>query len=335
MNSKPRAAAIRHDPLFWILAVLLISLAISLLWPAKPAGAADDPPEPMPRPLLLEKQAPLSGDHLEAVPTYEDTLVELVNQERWNNGQLPPLKRIMELDSAAETHSLNQALRNFFGHCDLDTGSWPDDRMRDAGYFPNGWGENIAAGYGSPSSVMSAWMGSSGHRANILSSSNREIGVGYYYQQQDGAGIRQDFNTDCRSDGNSNWPYYHYWTQVFGRRTNIYPLVIDREAFQTYTRSVNLYMYGAGWAQEMRFCNAGRLWSDWESYNPTKVWNLAGGNGPQTVLAEIRNGGTVLSTHDTIWLEEAAVHWSVSDSKPIYLPFVAKPLVLGEYCGVP
>lgn len=39
-------------------------------------------------------------------------------------------------------------------------------------------GENIAAGQSSAQVVMSAWMGSSGHRANILSSRFGRIGVG-------------------------------------------------------------------------------------------------------------------------------------------------------------
>ncbi|QEO10849.1 hypothetical protein FLP23_09295 [Protaetiibacter larvae] len=37
--------------------------------------------------------------------------------------------------------------------------------------FPGGfssWGENIAWGYGSASAVVEGWMGSAGHRANIL-----------------------------------------------------------------------------------------------------------------------------------------------------------------------
>ena len=40
-------------------------------------------------------------------------------------------------------------------------------------------GENIAKGQKTAQSVMNGWMGSSGHRANILNSSYSEIGVGY------------------------------------------------------------------------------------------------------------------------------------------------------------
>ena len=41
-------------------------------------------------------------------------------------------------------------------------------------------GENIAAGQTSPERVMTAWMNSEGHRANILNASFTRLGVGGY-----------------------------------------------------------------------------------------------------------------------------------------------------------
>jgi uncharacterized protein YkwD len=41
------------------------------------------------------------------------------------------------------------------------------------------WGENIAHGYGSGVSVFNAWMGSAGHRANILNPAFTNMGLGY------------------------------------------------------------------------------------------------------------------------------------------------------------
>jgi uncharacterized protein YkwD len=40
-------------------------------------------------------------------------------------------------------------------------------------------GENIAMGQSTPQAVVNAWMNSEGHRANILSTSYTQIGVGY------------------------------------------------------------------------------------------------------------------------------------------------------------
>lgn len=56
-------------------------------------------------------------------------------------------------------------------------------------------GENVAYGYSSGTAVVRAWMGSPGHRANILSRNYRQMGIGA--RQADGV-----------------W----YVAQVFGRR---------------------------------------------------------------------------------------------------------------------
>lgn len=51
------------------------------------------------------------------------------------------------------------------------------ERMAACGYTA-GWGENIAFGYPSPQSVVSAWLASPGHRANIENPSFVAIGAG-------------------------------------------------------------------------------------------------------------------------------------------------------------
>ena len=80
-------------------------------------------------------------------PSTQDRLIELVNQERWNNGQLAPLKRVDLLDNSSQTHSFNMANRDFFMHCDPDTNTWPWDRMVAAGYIWSDAAENIGAVY--------------------------------------------------------------------------------------------------------------------------------------------------------------------------------------------
>lgn len=64
-------------------------------------------------------------------------------------------------------------------------------------------GENWSAGdwdqWASSNNDSGGWMGSSGHRENILLEGLTDIGVGYYYLALD--------------DGSIN--YYHYWTQDF------------------------------------------------------------------------------------------------------------------------
>ena len=72
----------------------------------------------------------------------------------------------------------------FFSHTSPGGATFVD-RIRGTGYLAGArsWaiGENIAYGSGSrssPRSIGRAWMNSPGHRANILSSNYREIGIG-------------------------------------------------------------------------------------------------------------------------------------------------------------
>lgn len=67
--------------------------------------------------------------------------------------------------------------RNYFSHVSQD-GRKFDTRIRNAGY-PSPGGENIAKGHTSPTAVMTAWMNSTGHRANILNCTFTTIGVGF------------------------------------------------------------------------------------------------------------------------------------------------------------
>lgn len=259
-----------------------------------------------PLPLWMEESLePRAGG-----PSFEDQVMELVNQERWDNGQLPPLKRVSLLDSSSETQSSNMGSRNFFSHCDLDTLTQPWDRMSAAGYSGMLFAaENIAAGYSTPQAVMNGWMASTGHRANILSTSSWELGIGYVLDGSDTGNVRLNLNTDCVVDQLNQGPYYHYWTQNFGRRSGVYPVVIGREAYETTTRDVDLYLYGTGFAVSMRLRNENGAWTAWQSFAADVAWQLSAGNGTKTVNVEIASGaagtGTVRSASDTILLNGA------------------------------
>lgn len=246
--------------------------------------------------------------------TVEERVVEIVNQERWTNGGLPPLKKNGLLDTSSEMHSTNMGVEDFFAHCDLDTKTSPGDRMTAAGYQWNSYAENIAVGYGTPEAVMDGWMNSSGHRANILSTSFREIGVGYYYDSSDTSNVRRDQYPappdypDCVADGTIS-AMYHYWTQNFGRRSNVYPIVINREAYKTQNPLVNLYIYGLEWgATQMRLRNENGAFGAWEPFSTTRSWQLSASNGVKEVFVELQNGtGTLPITSDTILLEGQVV----------------------------
>ncbi len=257
---------------------------------------------PLPIPLASEPEDFPELNHGRAsTHHYEAEVVELVNQERWDNGQLPPLKDVSELHSSSDGHSDRMANLNFFAHCDLEDGDSPWDRMAQAGYNLFTGGENIAAGQSDPASVMSAWMGSSGHRANILSSNFREIGVGYEYNGG-GSTNELDFDGNCNAD-NYGGPYHRYWTQNFGSRNGVFPVIINREAIVATSQTVNLFIYDPGGASQMRFRNESGSWSAWINYNPDHTWQLSAGNGQKTVYSEVRtSSGQTYTASDVIEL---------------------------------
>jgi uncharacterized protein YkwD len=102
-----------------------------------------------------------------------------LNAQRAANG-LGALALSPTLTASAEWKSLHMGFYNYFDHSDpappvaRDAGT----RIHDCGYAPLGIGENIASGFNTPSSVMTAWMNSPGHRANILNGSFTVMGIG-------------------------------------------------------------------------------------------------------------------------------------------------------------
>lgn len=103
-------------------------------------------------------------------------VVELVNEERAKAG-LQPLTLIKEVTAAAQVRAIETVTA--FSHTRPD-GRHFTTALNEAGVSYRGAGENIAWGQRTPEQVMSGWMNSSGHRANILNARYTSIGVGYY-----------------------------------------------------------------------------------------------------------------------------------------------------------
>ncbi len=108
---------------------------------------------------------------------YEQKVVELVNIERQKNG-LSALTLDSKISNVARTKSKDMAANNYFAHQSPTYGS-AGSMLKQFGVNWSAWGENIASGQRTPEAVVSAWMNSEGHRANILSSNFSKIGVGY------------------------------------------------------------------------------------------------------------------------------------------------------------
>jgi uncharacterized protein YkwD len=106
-----------------------------------------------------------------------------LNAQRARFG-LKPLKLNKRLSRAARRHARDMVRRRYFDHDSLGGRSFVD-RIRRTGYLRRArrWtvGENLAWGTHSssaPRAITSMWMNSPGHRANILSPSFREVGIG-------------------------------------------------------------------------------------------------------------------------------------------------------------
>lgn len=122
----------------------------------------------------------------------EQRLFDLTNQARANSG-LPMLRFDPRLCRAARIHSANMARYNSMSH--YLEGRSHQHRAAEAGYPSGMVAENISYSQGSPEGAINTWLNSSGHRANMLSYSYADLGVGIAYTT-------------------GGTPYY---TQVFGR----------------------------------------------------------------------------------------------------------------------
>ena len=108
--------------------------------------------------------------------SFEQECIRLINVQRANNG-LPALSTNWELCRVARYKSQDMILKNYFSHTSPTYGS-PFTMMQSFGLRFSAAAENIAYGQRTAQEVVNAWVGSAGHRANILSRSYTHTGVG-------------------------------------------------------------------------------------------------------------------------------------------------------------
>jgi uncharacterized protein YkwD len=94
------------------------------------------------------------------------SLLAAHNRERKKEGR-DPLRLSSKLCQAAAVHALDMAKHQKLDHAGSD-GSTVADRIKRTGYVFVRVGENIAVGQETVDEVMTTWMKSPGHRANIL-----------------------------------------------------------------------------------------------------------------------------------------------------------------------
>lgn len=132
--------------------------------PAPPTTSAAPPPSKKPSPSPTDASA-------------RTAVLALVNEERAKVG-CSPLTTSAPLTTLAQNFSEDMAARGFFDHTDPD-GDTPWDRAAQAGVQGLA-AENIARGQADAQAVMTAWMNSDGHRANILNCDYKTIGIGVH-----------------------------------------------------------------------------------------------------------------------------------------------------------
>lgn len=124
-------------------------------------------------------------------------MLRLVNEARqkgrycgntWHKA-VPPLKWNEKLEQAAKEHCIDMSANDNISHTGSN-GKKVDGRLYDQHYFWRACGENVAYGPLYEEEVMTEWLKSPGHCANIMNPAYTEMGA---------------------------WKQELYWTQVFAR----------------------------------------------------------------------------------------------------------------------
>ncbi len=103
-------------------------------------------------------------------------IIAMTNQLRKEQG-LAPVTEVVYLDASAQMRATDMASQQYFSHTSPD-GKKLQYFLGQAGYHYSEAGENLAMGFSDAESVMSGWMKSPAHYANLVESVYTDIGVG-------------------------------------------------------------------------------------------------------------------------------------------------------------
>jgi uncharacterized protein YkwD len=81
------------------------------------------------------------------------------------------------LDAAAQAKANDMVQRNYWSHTSPN-GTTPWDFIKNSGYNYQSAGENLAYGFMNAGAILTGWMNSPEHRANILNSNYQDVGFG-------------------------------------------------------------------------------------------------------------------------------------------------------------
>jgi uncharacterized protein YkwD len=103
----------------------------------------------------------------------EQALLGELNRVRAANG-VAPLRVDAQLEQAARAHSADMLRRDYFSHLGFAS------RIRSSGARGPSFGENLAWGTGAAAAaaaIVRMWLGSPGHRENLLRPGFRRVGL--------------------------------------------------------------------------------------------------------------------------------------------------------------
>ena len=103
-------------------------------------------------------------------------LYQLVNQERAEQG-LPVLARNTKLEQAAFKKAQDMFAKDYWAHYAPDGSTTPWQFILSAGYTYKYAGENLAKDFDTSTAVVTAWMASASHRANIVNTKYKDFGL--------------------------------------------------------------------------------------------------------------------------------------------------------------
>lgn len=142
-----------------------------------PASVVTEKTVVAPTPLRVTAQATTTTVPASSSALTVHGVIEYTNGARSQNGGFPALVENDLLDRDAQLKLADMFAKQYFEHVS-PTGVGPADLAKTVGYAYILVGENLALGdFGSDQGVVTAWMNSPGHRANILNTHYQEIGV--------------------------------------------------------------------------------------------------------------------------------------------------------------
>jgi uncharacterized protein YkwD len=106
-------------------------------------------------------------------PSLEEDIFSLINEARTDGG-LQPLTRESTMDALALQHSRDMETANRLSHDGFQARASEITGKLGAHTV----GENVAVGYGTAQAFLDGWLGSKGHRDNIMNPSYGRTGIG-------------------------------------------------------------------------------------------------------------------------------------------------------------